>query len=77
MLFEAEIRLTRKAVRIRDQGTEKALDFVLHIALPGGATQARGARATFAVLHASPSYFPRRSVGTQRLRIDLVIRGDE
>ena len=54
MLFETEMRLTRKAVLIRDQGAKKALDFALHISLTGDATQTRGPRAMLAVLHCPP-----------------------
>src|SRR6185295_10663586 len=60
MLLETEIRLDGEAVGIRNQGTQKALDLVLRITLLGGATQARGARATFSVLHTPPGSFPPR-----------------
>jgi hypothetical protein len=54
MLFEAEVGVSSKSVWIRNQSTQKIPYFMLHVAFPSRATQARGARATFAGLHASP-----------------------
>ena len=47
----AEPYIPRKAIRIRNQGAQKALDFVLHLALTTGAICARSAGVTLVVLH--------------------------
>jgi hypothetical protein len=73
MLFEAEVRLEGKTVRIGSYGTEKAFDFMLHIALRRAATHARGARVAFAGLHAPPESWSPCTQRSQAL-IPLITR---